>query len=159
MQVRKPIVVGLLIVVAFFMVKSVVEARARASQDQGVEATLEAALARWLTPKASPDLRAQIRSWRRACDPAAYAQAAWVLAHGVRELTGQTYPSGLPTQVITCADDVGSTPAMACQIADDLGAPPPLILPDLKHLGLLEQPAAFLAPLKSFLAGVASASP
>ncbi|KAL9180147.1 hypothetical protein ACHAXT_008117 [Thalassiosira profunda] len=34
MQVRKPIVVGLLIVVAFFMVKSVVEARARAQRQR-----------------------------------------------------------------------------------------------------------------------------
>ena len=139
--------------------QAAVEARAQAARDQGVDATLEAALARWLTPEASPALRAQIRAWRQACDPEAYADAAWVLAHGVRELIGARPGHAFPAQVVSCENDVGSTPAMADHIAQDLSlgatALSPIIVPELRHLGLLQRPEAFLSPLKTFLATTA----
>ncbi len=139
--------------------QATVEDRAKAAREQGVEATLDAALARWLTADASLALRAQIRAWRQACDPDSYADAAWVLAHGVRELIGARPKHPVPGQVVTCEHDVGSTPAMAYHIAKDLSydAAPlePILIPGLKHLGLLQRPQVFLASLKIFLAAAA----
>jgi len=131
--------------------QAAVEARAKASSGLGPGATLEAALQRWLTDQADPALRETIRAWRRGCHGRSYAQTAWVLAHGVRELTAGPHPVGLPTLIMTCEHDVGSTPAMAQAIARDLRAPAPQLVPGLRHLGLLERPEAFLGPLLAFV--------
>ena len=127
-----------------------VEARALAVRGEGPMATIEAALERWFVA-ASQELRQQIRDWRKVCDSRTYAGTAWTLANGVVELTGAKQPRGIPTQVLTCENDVGSTPAMARDIAHDLGASAPLVIPDLKHLGLLERPEPFLQALLGFL--------
>ncbi|MGB0717865.1 MAG: alpha/beta fold hydrolase [Alphaproteobacteria bacterium] len=131
--------------------QAAVEDRARNSRQYGVDSTLEAALDRWLTAEATDDLRNQVRSWRRSCDPGSYAEAAWVLANGVPELVNAEPTKQVPTQVITCENDVGSTPDMARKIAMALKAETVEIIPGLKHLGLLQRPDLFLDPLKKFL--------
>jgi len=131
-----------------------VEARALKVREEGALATLPSALERWFTPHCRatrPEILDLVRAWRQQVEPESYAGAAWVLANGVVELTGLDQPRGLPTQVITGERDSGSTPAMAHHIARDLGAPAPLIIDGLQHLGLMEQPEAFLAPLIAFL--------
>lgn len=131
-----------------------VEARALKVKDEGPMATLEPALERWFTPgfrEARPEVLDQVRAWRGQVHVPSYAGAAWVLANGVRELTGTDQPRGIPTQVLTCENDTGSTPAMSHDIARDLGAPEPIIIPDLQHLGLMERPELFLDPLLAFL--------
>ena len=131
-----------------------VEGRAQQVRSEGPMATVEAALERWFTPSfynANPDILERVRAWRRQADAQSYAGTAWVLANGVRELIGPDQPRSIPTQVLTCENDVGSTPAMAQQIARDLGAPEALIIPELKHLGLMERPELFLEPLLAFL--------
>ena len=131
-----------------------VEARAKKVLDEGSLATLEPALERWFTPEfraKNPQMLDRVRAWRRQVHALSYAGAAWVLANGVVELVGAEYPRGIATQVLTCAHDTGSTPAMANAIAEQLGAPAPHIIPDLQHLGLLERPDLFLPPLLNFL--------
>ena len=127
-----------------------VEGRALAVRDEGPMATMEAALDRWFLD-ASQTLKQQIRDWRAGCDADTYAGTAWTLANGVVELTGPNQPRGIPTQVLTCEADVGSTPVMAHDIARDLEAPAPLIIPKLKHLGLLEDPEPFVQAMLGFL--------
>ena len=131
-----------------------VEDRARTVRDQGALATMDAALQRWFTPgfrAAHPDAMRLIRDWRLKADPESYAQAAWVLAYGVRELLRPSRPISAPTLVMTCENDSGSTPAMSRAIAAEIPGAETLIVPELRHLGLTEQPLAFTGPILDFL--------
>ena len=131
-----------------------VEARARQALDQGAEATLQAALERWFTPEflaSNAQTPRQVVSWRMQADRASYGQSAWVLAHGVRELIRPAPPLKHASLVMTCAEDVGSTPQMSWDIAAEIPRAECQIVPQLKHLGLLEVPEAFTLPVLYFL--------
>lgn len=131
-----------------------VEARAKTVRDQGAMATMDAALKRWFTAAylERDDGARIVRDWRSQVDPDGYAQAAWVLAHGVRELIAPEPPITAPTLVMTCEHDSGSTPAMARAIAAEIDGAECQIVPGLKHLGLMEEPGAFAGPVVRFLA-------
>ncbi len=131
-----------------------VEARAERSAAGGIGATLDEAMARWFTAEfqaARPDYIAQTRRWLLANDPVVYAQCRRVLAVGVRELIRPQPPIPCPALVMTCAEDSGSTPAMARAIAGEIPGAQTRIVPGLKHMGLVEAPAQFTAPLLQFL--------
>ena len=147
-----------------------VEARAMSVRTQGAFSTFDAALKRWFTPGclsasltdargdtgataqycngSPPDL---VRKWREKVDGESYAQAAWVLANGVVELTGRDGDITAPTLVMTCENDSGSTPAMSFDIAGEIPGAQTLIVPKLQHLGLMETPDAFATPILKFL--------
>lgn len=131
-----------------------VESRADATA-AGIESTVEAALERWFTPAfraARPGYIAQIRARLLANDPAVYAACRRVLARGVAELIRPEPPIRCPALVATCAEDRGSSPAMARAIADEMPAARLLIVPKLRHMGLVESPGEFIAPLRRLLA-------
>jgi len=134
------------------------EAESRADATAGaksaVEATVEAALERWFTPEfraARPRYIAETRAQLLANDPAVYAACRRVLADGVAELIRPAPPIRCPALVMTCADDRGSTPAMARAIAAELPAAQLRIVPG-RHMGLVESPHRFIKPLRRFLA-------
>jgi (E)-2-((N-methylformamido)methylene)succinate hydrolase len=132
-----------------------VEARALAAQ--GAFATFDAALERWFTPAAlavGGSAPARVREWRVQCDAQSYEQAAWVLAHGVRELTTPARPINAPTLVMTCENDSGSTPAMSNAITVEIPGARTNIVPHLRHLGMMEDPSAFGGPILQFLEGL-----
>ena len=134
--------------------QALVETRAAAVRVDGAMATMEAALERWFTPafrETNPGLMEMVREWRRRVDPQSYAEAAWVLAIGVTELTRPAVPIKTPSIVITSANDTGSTPDMSVAIAAEIETAELSIVPDLQHLGLLEQPQAFTQPVIDFL--------
>jgi pimeloyl-ACP methyl ester carboxylesterase len=134
-----------------------VEARARSVRDQGAFSTFDAALTRWFTPAylATGDGPALVRKWREHVDAESYAQTAWVLANGVVELTGRTGEITAPTLVMTCENDSGSTPAMAHDIAAEIPGARTIVVPQLQHLGLMEDADAFSGPILEFLERVA----
>ncbi|MEJ8561595.1 alpha/beta fold hydrolase [Yoonia sp. GPGPB17] len=99
-----------------------VELRAQSVRDQGAFSTFDAALQRWFTPSYLQTGKgpALVRSWREQVDAESYAQTAWVLANGVRELTGRDGDITAPTLVVTCENDSGSTPQMSHDIASEI---------------------------------------
>lgn len=130
-----------------------VEARAQAARNQGAFATFDTALKRWFTPEYlnaghGPEL---VRHWRNEVDDENYAATAWVLAHGVRELIAPTPALTLPALVMTCENDVGSTPQMSREIAAEIEGAKISIVPKLQHLGLMETPDVFTRPILEFL--------
>lgn len=131
-----------------------VEDRALTVRESGSFATLEDALKRWFT-QAFRDRSAtaiqSVRDWRAQADPESYAQAAWVLAHGVRELINPTPPIVCPTLVITCENDTGSTPEMGKKIHSEINGSEIKIIPKLQHLGLIEKPELFIELILDFL--------
>lgn len=132
-----------------------VEARAASVRDQGAFSTFDAALKRWFTSDylSNGDGPKKVREWREKVDPESYAQAAWVLANGVRELIQPEDPIKTRTLVMTCENDSGSTPKMSEDIAAEIAGAELSIVPRLQHLGLMEDPQAFLNPILKFLGG------
>lgn len=134
--------------------QELVEGRAKTVREQGALATMEPALARWFTPvfrKSAPDQVQQVVDWRQLVDAESYAQAAWVLASGVRELIRPKPAISVPTLVMTCENDTGSTPAMSSEIAADIDGAELIIIPRLQHLGLMEEPESFVNPIMDYL--------
>ncbi len=134
--------------------QTLVEDRAAKVRKQGAFSTFDEALKRWFTPEflasdaAGPRL---VRECRSQVDPESYAQAAWVLANGVRELIAPDPLITAPTLVMTCENDTGSTPAMSRHIAAEIPEAELSIVPRLQHLGLMEDASAFTAPIIDFL--------
>ena len=131
-----------------------VERHAEQSDSGGPAATLDAALDRWLTPEFRRENKVivdGIRAILLANDAENYAKHRHVLAAGVTELIRPDPPLEHPMLVMTCANDSGSTPAMSHAIAAETKGAQTIILPDLKHMGLVERPDLFLPPCLSFL--------
>lgn len=133
--------------------QNLVEERASKVREQGPMATLGDALKRWFTQSYLETAQGvdDVRSWRKKVDPESYAQAAWVLASGVRELINPIVKIEKPTFVLTCENDSGSTPKMSHDIASEISNSQTQIIPELKHLGLMEKPAVFYEPILEFL--------
>lgn len=133
--------------------QEMVEARAASVREQGAFSTFDDALRRWFTPDylATGDGPHKVRQWREQVDAESYAQAAWVLANGVRELIRPQPPIDARTLVVTCENDSGSTPKMSEEIAAEITGSELVIVPDLQHLGLMEQPQSFLQLIMEFL--------
>ncbi len=131
-----------------------VEDRAAQSAAGGPAATIETTLERWFTAgfrRDRPEIVAGIRRQVLANDPRHYAACRRVLARGVVELVRPDPPIAAPALVVTCENDTGSTPAMSHAIATEIAGARTIVLPGLQHMGLVERPAAFTAPLLDFL--------
>jgi pimeloyl-ACP methyl ester carboxylesterase len=92
-----------------------------------------------------------VRQWVLANDHQSYAQCRLVLATGVIELIRPETPIDKPTLIITCENDSGSTPAMSHAIAAEIDGAETIVVPNLKHMGLVEKPELFTGPLIRFL--------
>lgn len=134
--------------------QKLVEDRALQSSVGGLEATLDATIERWFTPAFRTqhhEAIQQVRKWVLANNPDVFAQTRYVLAHGVKELIRPKPPLDVPTLIMTCENDSGSTPAMSHAIASEIQGARTLIVPHLQHMGIMEQPDVFTKPLLQFL--------
>ena len=134
--------------------QEIIDQRVADTVQGGPSATIETSLARWFTEDfraKRTDIVAEVRSWILSNDPIFYSQCREVLATGVAELIRPQPPLSVPTLVITCENDTGSTPAMSYGIAGDIPESQVLIIPKLQHLGLMEHPAVFCRPIIDFL--------
>lgn len=134
-----------------------VEIRAEKSLADGPASTLDEAIARWFTPEfiaARPDEILEVRTVIMANDPLAYGHCRAVLAKGVVELIRPAPPIACPALIMTCENDGGSTPHMSHAMAAEISGAQTLIVPHLRHCGLLERPALFIGPLLRFFTSI-----
>jgi pimeloyl-ACP methyl ester carboxylesterase len=134
-----------------------VEERAVQTGQGGPGATLDTTIERWFTKKfieECPDYINRIREWVLINEPAIYTQCRQVLAKGVIELVRPDPPISHPTLVMTCENDSGSTPAMSYSIASEIEGSRTVVVPELQHMGLTEQPGLFIKPIQEFLDGI-----
>jgi (E)-2-((N-methylformamido)methylene)succinate hydrolase len=134
--------------------QQLVEERATNTEAGGALATIESTLERWFTPHFRGTHKNYLESIRKsvlANEPISYAQCRQVLATGVLELIRPTPPICTPTLIITCANDSGSTPAMAYAISKEIAGSHVFIVPGLQHMGLVEQANTFIKPITDFL--------
>ncbi len=131
-----------------------VEERARDTSAGGPAANIDATLARWFTEgfrRDHADKVAAVKDVVLANDHANYAAHRQVLAEGVKELIRPDPPITHPALVMTCENDSGSTPAMSEAIGAEIPGSEVIIVPALQHLGLIEQPDVFSAPIIDYL--------
>lgn len=131
-----------------------VEERAAQTSAGGPAATIDSTLERWFTPdylRDAPEKVARIRAGVLANDPESYAGHRMVLAGGVTELIRPKPPIKVPTLVMTCEQDSGSTPAMSHAIAQEISGAETVIVPGLQHMGLIERPDLFTNEILGFL--------
>ncbi len=134
--------------------QSLVEKRAVQTSAGGIEATIDETLKRWFTSsfiEENPKIVSEVRSGVLSNDLSSYTQCRHVLANGVIELIRPDPSISVPTLIMTCENDSGSTPAMANAIGQEIKGSEVVVIPDLKHLGLLEEPELFISSLKNFL--------
>ncbi len=127
--------------------------RIAAVQEGGMVAVAEQVLSRYLGDDASrPDLRGRLRETLLAQDAAAYvATAQAVRAVGY---LGRLAALRCPTLVIAGGRDQGATPAMAEAMTGRIARSRLAVLPDVAHLGVMEDPERFLGLLGEFIAGL-----
>lgn len=131
-----------------------VEKRATRTDSGGAEATIDATLERWFTSaflREHKAMTARVREFVLANDVEEYAAYRRLLASGVSELIRPQPPITTPCLVMTCAQDSGSTPKMSHAIAAEIDGARLSIVPNLRHLGLLQQPECFATPIEVFL--------
>ena len=135
--------------------QAAVLARAAKAARAGPAATVEAALTRWFTDPfraanpATPDL---VRHWILANDRAVYPLYYRIFAAEIDRVVAPFPPLTCPALVLTGYQDHGNPPAMARAIAAEIAGATVVILPGLRHMALMEDPAAVMAPLAAFLA-------
>jgi pimeloyl-ACP methyl ester carboxylesterase len=134
--------------------QAAIAARVVQARSSGPAATVEAALVRWFTDDfraANPRVMDLVRSWVLGNNPATYPDYYAILVEGVAGVVAPQPPLTLPTLVITGDQDYGNGPEMTQAIAADIPGAQTLILPGLRHMALMEDPAAINTPLRAFL--------
>lgn len=124
------------------------------AERDGPAPTIDAALERWFTTEFAarrPDVLDRVRRWMAANDPATYAAIYRVLAEGDADLTHAITKIRCPTLVLACAEDHGNSPEMARNMGALIPGAEVAIVPNLKHMGLAEKPAAISSVLLPFL--------
>ena len=129
------------------------------ARTEGPSATVEAALLRWFGDRfreENPDTMNLIREWVLANDPDVYPGNYQVLADGVQELISPQTPISCPALVMTGAHDFGNPPQMSKSIAAEIPNSELVILPELRHMAMMEEPDLFNREVLAFLERVYS---
>lgn len=128
--------------------------RARLAAAEGPAATVDAALERWFTPgfaEQNSDVLKLVRGWVTANDPNIYPQIYKILAEGDAEITESLAAFDGLVLVMTAENDTGAPPETARRMAASAQNAKTVILPDLRHMALAEDPEAVNNALLSFL--------
>ncbi|MCB4767261.1 alpha/beta hydrolase [Ancylobacter sp. Lp-2] len=115
--------------------------RLRETQAEGVAATLEASIERWLSPgfrTERPDVEARLRAVLLATPFASFLSAYRVFATVDGAIADEAASITAPVLVITGGDDANATPQMARQVGEALNDATLTVLPGIRHLVSLE---------------------
>ncbi len=130
--------------------------RAALVRSGGVEALLDALVARWFTPSGQADegLRARVASMLATVDDEGYAGCCEAIA-GL-DLTPELEAIGAPTLVLAGALDPVVPANLAFDLATPIAGSSLLVLADASHLANLEQPARVTEAILDHLCGPAA---
>jgi len=126
--------------------------RMAAVQSGGMAAVADLVLQRYLHDDyraAHPDVADDLRRTVLANDPASYVATCAAIA--AVDYLEALHTLRLPTLVIAGERDLGAPPAMSRAIADRIPGATLVVLPGASHLGPIESPEAFAAPLRAWL--------
>jgi pimeloyl-ACP methyl ester carboxylesterase len=128
-------------------------ARARALEEEGAEAALDEALARWFGDAGALDTSQvrQVRHWISGADPLGYARAYRVFTEADPWLDGRLDAIRSPALFVTGALDPNSTPAMARAMAAEAPQGHVRVLDGERHMMAYASPDRFNAIAAEFL--------
>ena len=127
--------------------------RVHKAEEGGPAATVDDAIKRWFTNDfilSGNSIVNQVRDWILSNNPEIYHKIYKVFANSDINLRNSISLIKCPSLVIACALDVGSSPKMAKNMANAIASSKLEILPDLKHMGVLEKPEIINILLKEF---------
>jgi 3-oxoadipate enol-lactonase len=127
--------------------------RIKLVREKGMEALVDSTLERWFTApfRAShPEVTARIAGLIRSTPAVGYIGCGRTIP--TLDITGRLRELENPTLVIVGADDAGTPPAMAREIAGAIRGARLEIIPAAAHLSNIEQPEIFTRLLLEFLA-------
>jgi 3-oxoadipate enol-lactonase len=122
---------------------------------QGMDALVPTTLERWFTARFREqqiETVARIAATIRATRVPGYIGCAWAISH--IDLTARLASVGCPTLVIVGAEDRGTPPEMAEDIARAIEGARLEVIAAAAHLSNIEQPAQFNRLLRAFLAAI-----
>jgi pimeloyl-ACP methyl ester carboxylesterase len=122
--------------------------------EMGPQSTIDAAIERWFTPQwreAHPDAIAEVRAAVLANDRAVYPKIYRVLAEGDEEIAAAIAGLQVPLLAMTGAEDHGNSPDMSRRMAALVPGGEVRIVPELRHMGIWEQPCVFTGAMLDFL--------
>ena len=126
-------------------------ARLELAKREGPQAIISAALSRWFSPNAKPELLAYYDKLLRGNDAAAFLAAYECFAKSDGEQKGALANFTRPTLVMTGERDAGSTPTMAQKLAGVIPNAKCYIVPNGRHMMPVEMPETVNAVLLRFL--------
>lgn len=134
--------------------RTAIEQRMLAAIAGGPAPLVPAALQRWFTPTFGtlhPEVLEEVGHWVSSTEPRSFAAAYGVLCEADDRLTPRLGHIRCPALVLTGDEDHGNSPTMARRMADAIPGAACAILPGLRHMALVEDPAAVLGILQPFL--------
>ena len=134
--------------------RAAVLSRAERVAREGPSSTIDEALVRWFTPDfaaSRPDVLQRIRNWIISNETEPYAAAYKLLAESDSDLVDRIARIRCPTLVMTGENDFGNTPEMTRKLAASIPGAKAVIIPRLRHMGLMEEPGSINAHLIPFL--------
>jgi (E)-2-((N-methylformamido)methylene)succinate hydrolase len=128
-------------------------ARLDLARREGPQAIISAALARWFSPDAKPELLEHYAVMLRNNDAASFLAAYDCFAKSDAELKGALADFERPTLVMTGELDTGSTPAMAQRLAGVIPHGECYIVGGARHMMPVEMPETVNPVVSRFLSG------
>ena len=131
-----------------------IQQRVYQAQREGPQATVEAALLRWFTDEFrnnNNDTMDFVRRSILANNKSIYPKIYQVLVDGVNELVKPDPPISCPALVMTADQDYGNSVDMCHAIAAEIPKAKTVILPGLRHMAMVQEPATFNKMLVNFL--------
>ncbi len=128
--------------------------RLAAVERDGVDATVAAAMERWFTDSfrgSQPQQVTEVQQRLMTNALEGFLPAYRMFANADDDLAGRLGEIQAPTLVITGADDVGSTPAMAERMQAEIPNAKLRVLPGVRHMLPMEAAEALNAMLADFL--------
>jgi 3-oxoadipate enol-lactonase len=131
--------------------REVMRQRAAEAERGGMEAVVEATLARWFTDEFRASGGAEAAKQRLLADDVASWAANWRAIAGL-DIAPRLHEIGVPTLCIAGEADVASPPAVAAAIAARIPNARCTVMPGAPHMLFIEQPGAFARLVRDFLA-------
>jgi len=126
--------------------------RIKLVREKGMEVLVDSTLERWFTAPfraAHPEVTGRIAGLIRNSPPAGYIGCGRTIS--TLDITQRLHELSHPTLVIVGAEDAGTPPAMAREIAEAIPGARLEIIPEAAHLSNIQQPEIFNQLLLEFL--------
>ena len=131
-----------------------IDKRVKQAENKGPQSTVNDAIKRWFSDEyilSKPKKIKLIKNWILKNNPSVYSKIYKVLAYDINEIINPIKKISCPTLVVTGDQDFANNPDMSKRICKESLNSKLIIMKNLKHMGLVEDPKQFGKILEDFL--------